>query len=238
MTDSHPLVSIILPVFNRRHLIERAILSVREQHFTDWELLIIDDGSTDGLERLVLPMVMEFSRIRYLKHANRKLSATRNIGMFAAMGRYLSFLDSDDEYKTDHLQLRIDFMAAHPEVDFVHGGVELIGPEETHFVRDVFDPSKLIHITECCVGATFFGKKAAFMKSGGFKPLSYSAESEFLERISKSFRVVKVDFPTYRYYTGLEDSICTSVRTGGQIEPRDSFAGDSDRESNISRKST
>jgi glycosyltransferase involved in cell wall biosynthesis len=216
MIDSHPLVSVVLPVFNRKHLIERAITSIKTQSFSDWELLIVDDGSSDGLEDLVIPMVMNSPRIRYLKHANRKLAATRNVGIHAAMGRYISFLDSDDEYRSDHLQLRYEYMTAHPEVDFIHGGVVLIGPEETHFVRDAYDSSKLIHISECCVGATFFGKKKAFMSSGGFKLMPYSAESDFLERISGSFHVVKVDFPTYKYYTGLEDSICTAVKTGGR----------------------
>ena len=204
-----PAVSIILPVYNRKHLIMRAVRSVEAQTFADWELLIIDDGSTDGLEHLILPHVNEKPRWRYMKHSNRGLAASRNIGIHAALGGFVTFLDSDDEYKPDHLQKRVDFFRRHPRVDFIHGGIELVGPPETHWVQDAFDPAKLIHISECCVGATFFGKKAAFLKSGGFKLLSYSAESEFLQRIAKKFIVRKVDFPTYRYYTGLEDSICT-----------------------------
>jgi len=198
-----------MPVFNRRHLVQRAIRSVEAQTIDDWELLIIDDGSWDGLELDILPKVAARPNIRYMKHANRRLSATRNIGIHAALGRFITFLDSDDEYLPDHLGRRLDYFTEHPEIDIIHGGVELVGPEESFYVQDVFQPDKKIHILQCCIGATFFGKKEAFVASGGFQQLPYSAESEFLPRIEKIFRVDKVDFPTYRYYTGLEDSICT-----------------------------
>lgn len=204
-----PLVSIVLPVYNRKHIIERAIRSVENQTVENWELLLIDDGSSDGLESIVLPIVEKRPRYRFLKHSHRGLSATRNIGIQAALGHYVTFLDSDDEYKPDHLELRVDFMKNHPDIDIIHGGIELVGPEHTHYVQDARDPSRTIHLSECCAGATFFGKKQAFQKSGGFKFLPYSAESEFLPRISAMFNVTKVDFPTYRYYTGLPDSICS-----------------------------
>ena len=109
----------------------------------------------------------------------------------------------------NHLAARMDYLTKHPEVKIIHGGVELIGPAESHYVEDVFNPGQLIHLSECCIGSTFFGEKDVFLSSGGFKALPYSAESEFLPRVSKRFKVAKVDFPTYRYYTGLEDSVCT-----------------------------
>jgi glycosyltransferase involved in cell wall biosynthesis len=210
--ESAPLVSIILPVYNRMHLIGRAIDSVQDQTVTDWELIVVDDGSTDGLERMVLPMVMQDRRMRYMKHANRKLAASRNIGIHAALGTYLTFVDADDAYKPDHLKLRLGFMRANPGIDIIHGGVDLVGPAESHYVQDARDPSKKIHISECCVGATLFGLREAFLASGGFKLLPYSAESEFLERISTQLKVAKVDFPTYVYHTGLPDSICEERR--------------------------
>ncbi|NIA30000.1 MAG: glycosyltransferase [Actinobacteria bacterium] len=204
-----PKISIILPVYNRRHLILRAIKSVEAQSFQDWELLIVDDGSTDGLEELLLPQIHEKPKWRYMKHARKRLAASRNIGIHAAMGQFITFIDSDDEYRPNHLELRIRYFADHPDVDIIHGGVELVEPEKTHYVRDAFDPKKKIHISECCVGATFFGKRLAFLQSGGFKNLAYSAESEFLPRISKQVTVRKVKFKTYIYHTGLADSICT-----------------------------
>ncbi|MDZ7371823.1 MAG: glycosyltransferase family 2 protein [candidate division KSB1 bacterium] len=207
-----PLVSVLLPVYNRRHLILRAIDSVWSQTLQDFELLVIDDGSTDGLEEVLLPLVLQRRNLRYLKHANRGLAASRNIGIAAALGKYVTFLDSDDEYLPPHLELRSRFLQEHPEVDFLHGGVELVGPEDSHWVVDAYQPDRRIHLSQCVIGATLFGKKEAFQRAGNFKLLPYSAESEFVARVEQNFRVVKVDFATYRYYTGLPDSICESKK--------------------------
>ncbi len=103
MVMERPNITLILPLYNRRHLIQRAIDSVFAQSVTDWELLIVDDGSSDDLESLVLPLVMQHATLRYMKHANRKLSASRNIGIRAAPGNYITFIDLDDVYKPDHL---------------------------------------------------------------------------------------------------------------------------------------
>jgi glycosyltransferase involved in cell wall biosynthesis len=216
MDINAPLVSVILPVFNRRHLIGRAIASVQNQTIDDWELLIIDDGSIDGLENDILPLIAQKSNFRYMKHANRRLSASRNIGIHASLGHFITFLDSDDEYTARHLELRVRYLKENPDVDIIHGGVELIGDEDSFYVQDAFNPAKKIHISDCCVGATFFGKKKTFVESGGFKQTEYSAESEFLPRLSNLATVQKVDFPTYRYYTGLEDSICTQRKMSSE----------------------
>ncbi len=209
-----PRVTVVLAVYNRKHLIEPAIQSVQEQTVSSWELLVVDDGSTDGLEDLVIPMVLQSGSIRYMKHQNRKLAATRNMGIQAALGFYVTFLDSDDAYAPDHLERRLEVMQAHPEIDFLHGGVQLVGPAHTQFVQDAYDPTQMIHISECVVGATLFGKKKAFVESGGFKQVLYSSESEFVPRVARTHVVKRVDFPTYRYYTGIEDSICSRIKGG------------------------
>ncbi len=203
-----PAVSIILPVFNRRHLVMRAINSVERQTFADWELLIIDDGSSDGLETLIIPQLDAHPQWRYLRHAHRKLAASRNIGLHTALADVVTFLDADDEYLPAHLELRMRYLRQH-DVDLIHGGVVLQGPEESHWVEDAWHPGQLIHLSECTIGATLFGYKRVFLESGGFKLLPYSAESELIERLQKTHHIERIDFPTYVYHTGLPDSICT-----------------------------
>jgi glycosyltransferase involved in cell wall biosynthesis len=203
-----PQISVILPVYNRRNIIERALKSIDLQKFADYELLIIDDGSTDGLEELIFPEIQKRQNWRYLKHKNRKVAWTRNIGIHAALGKYVTFLDSDDEYLPDHLQLRFEFMEIHPEIDLIHGGFKLVGSEKSFWVVDVRDQSKLIHIKDCCVGATLFAKKSLFLSEGGFPIVSYSPEFHFLHKVEKKYRVEKVDFPTYLYHTSGSDRIC------------------------------
>lgn len=212
-----PQVTVILAAFDRRHLIQRAIDSVCGQSFSDWELLVVDDGGTDELLEFIMPYMQADRRIRYLRHQHRGLAFSRNVGIHAALGKYVTFLDSDDEYLPEHLRLRFEFIENNPNIDIIHGGVELFGPPETHFVRDALNPDAKIHISDCVVGSTLFGKKSVFVKSGGFRDLPYSAESEFVPRVSKEYTVQKVDFATYRYYTGLDDSVCAKVKRGEAI---------------------
>ncbi len=206
-------VSVILPVFNRRHLVQRAIRSLVDQTFQDWEVWIIDDGSTDDVHKELIPFVMHEPRARYIKQANQKLAASRNTGILCAQARYVTFLDSDDEYLPTHLQTRVNYMKDNPSVDVIHGGIKLEGPEESHWVPDARDETKMIHLSECTIGATIFAKKQVLLASGGFKSLAYSAESELIPRLEAGFHLHKVDFPTYVYYTGLKDSICTLRQT-------------------------
>lgn len=96
---SQPLVSIIIPTYNRGHLIERAILSVRNQRYTNWQLIVIDDGSTDDTrQRLVA-----FDDIIYSYQPNKGQAAARNAGLPFCQGEYIASLDSDDEWHPNFL---------------------------------------------------------------------------------------------------------------------------------------
>lgn len=203
-----PIVSIILPTFNRRNLLPRSIDSVIRQSFKDWELIIVDDGSTDNTFELVDSYIKKHENIRYMKHSNRRPPLSQNTGLLAAAGKYISFLGSDDEYKKTYLEERISFMKANPEIDMIHGGVEIIG---NPYVKDKNDLSKQIHLSECVIGGTFFGKRQMFLELDGFNNLKYSDDSEFFERAEQKFKIAKVNFPTYIYYRDTPDSICSTI---------------------------
>ncbi len=203
-----PLVSVVMPTFNRATYLQRSINSVLKQSFTDWELLIVDDGSSDGTFNVVNEYISRFENIRYLKHSNRKPALSTNVGVLASCGEYLAFLGSDDEYKSDHLKLCVEFMEKNPAVDFIHGGVEIVG---SPYVKDKNDLTKKIHLSQCAIGGTFFGKRKIFLELGGFRDLYYSDDSDFFERVQKEFQIAQVDFPTYIYYRDTPDSICTTI---------------------------
>lgn len=203
-----PIVSVIMTAFNRAHLIERAICSLIGQSFKEWELIIVDDGSTDNTFSVIDKFIAVHENIRCIKHSNRKIPLALNAGIHASVGKYITFLDSDDEYKPEHLQLRIDFMKENPAVDLIHGGVEVIGYP---FVKDKNDLTKEIHISECAVGGTFFAKRNLFFELGGFHDLKYSHDSDFLERASEKFKIEKVEWQTYIYYRDTPDSVCSNV---------------------------
>lgn len=202
-----PVVSIVLPTFNRENYLKRSIDSVLNQTYKLWELLVIDDGSNDNTFEIVKNYSQELVNIRYLFHSNRGLPISLNTGIQASNGKYVTFLGSDDKYLPEHLELRVNYMIEN-KVDFINGGVEIIG---NPFVKDKNDFSKMIHLKDCVIGGTFFGKREIFLKLNGFKNLKYSEDSEFFERLIKKYEVKKVDFPTYRYYRDTPDSICNQI---------------------------
>lgn len=203
-----PVVSIILPTFNREKLLPRAVDSVLKQSFKDWELLIIDDGSSNRTYELANLYLNDYENIRYLKHSNRHPPLSQNAGLLASAGEFVSFLGSDDEYKPGYLEERVNFMREKPDLDMVHGGVEIIGHP---FVKDKNDLTKEIHLSECVIGGTFFGKRNFFIELYGFTDLKYSDDSDFFERAVTKYNIEKVNFPTYVYYRDTPDSICSTI---------------------------
>ena len=98
-----PFFSIILPTYNRAHILPKAIDSLLRQQYENWELVIVDDGSSDNTKELVAAYIDE--RIRYIYQDNAERSAARNNGIVHSKGRYICFLDSDDYYENNHLQI-------------------------------------------------------------------------------------------------------------------------------------
>lgn len=102
MSERPPLFSIVLPTFNRADLLPRAVMSVLGQTFVDWELLIIDDGSSDATETVAGSFHDE--RIKYHRQSHGERSSARNTGVQLATGRYVCFLDDDDYFLPFHLR--------------------------------------------------------------------------------------------------------------------------------------
>ncbi|TWT33779.1 Chondroitin synthase [Posidoniimonas corsicana] len=124
---STPLVSVYIPTFNRAHLIEASINSVLEQTFTDWELIIVDDGSSDNTRAVVEGLTSHVAgRVTYSRHENRGLFYCRNRGAELARGKYVAPLDSDDAWRPYHLQACVDALESNPEVDWVYGSLRRV----------------------------------------------------------------------------------------------------------------
>lgn len=206
--DYSPSVSIVVATYNRENYLHRALDSVLRQTLHNWECIIVDDGSKDNTFEIVNEYLQKGHRFRYMKHQNKKPPLTFNTGIQASIGRYVTFLGSDDEYKPEHLQLRHDFMINNSKVDLIQGGVEVIGHP---YVKDKDDLSKEIHISECKVGGTFFGKREVFFELEGFRNLKYADDADFWERAEKKFNLAEVDFPTYVYHRDTPDSICNNI---------------------------
>ncbi len=118
MNPPHPSISVVIPAYNAREVIGRAVESVLAQTRRPDEVIVVDDGSTDGTREAV----QRFGdRIRYLFQANAGASAARNTGIEHARGEWIAFLDGDDEWLEDHLRLSMELTARHPDLRWVTG---------------------------------------------------------------------------------------------------------------------
>jgi glycosyltransferase involved in cell wall biosynthesis len=200
-TSPKPLVSVVLCTYNRSDLIGRAIESVLRQSFTGWELIVLNDGSTDGTEGVVQNYMKRDGRIRYIPQKNSGLARSRNNGMNKANGTYFSFIDDDDEFLPDHIEKRVRFMQENPGIDILWGGLIPRGPEAKHYVMDMERPGEKIHVSDCFVSGTLFGKVSVFRELGGFREIEYAEDYDFMKRAQERYMVRKSEFPTYVYYT-------------------------------------
>lgn len=200
---SSPEVSVILATYNRENYLNNCIDSVINQTFDNWELIVVDDGSQDNTFTVVNDYLQKFNNIRYLKHQNRKAAYSRNAGIQASFGNYITFIDSDDTYKINHLKSRWEYMQANLEIDLIEGGYEI---EEEFFVADCFKPGEKISIRECVVGGTFFGKRKVFWELKGFNNVDYGEDAELWSRAEKNFQTQKIKEPETYIYTRTETS--------------------------------
>ncbi len=110
MTDG--LVSIITPCYNGARFVAETIESVLKQTYSDWEMIVVDDGSTDGSDAIVSEYVRRDSRIRLIRQANAGTACARNAGLRCAGGRYIALLDADDLWEPTFLEHQLAFMRA------------------------------------------------------------------------------------------------------------------------------
>ncbi len=126
--SNNPLVSVIVPFLNTEKFIQEAIESVLAQTYSDWELLLVDDGSSDKSTEIAKQYAQHYpDKIHYLEHEghqNRGASASRNLGIRNAKGSYIAFLDGDDVWLASNLEHLVGTIKLHPEAAMVYGATQ------------------------------------------------------------------------------------------------------------------
>ncbi|MFY7887745.1 MAG: glycosyltransferase family 2 protein [Spirosomataceae bacterium] len=200
-------ISVLMAVYNTDFfLIKRAIDSVLNQTFQNFELIVIDDGSNNATESQLLHYAQEHEdRIVYIRHKNCGQSKSINRGLLNSSGDFITILDADDEYQPNHLMACLEEMSI---TDLIASTPQtVVDSEEDYFVPDKYDPSQLIHVDDCILFATLFGKREVFV-AFPFQD-AYAADAHFYETASLTYRVKKVDLRTYIYYRNIPTSICS-----------------------------
>lgn len=204
-----PFFSVIITTYNRAALLKRALDSLITQTETDWEAIIINDGSTDNTAFTVRPYLETGSKIKYFEQKNSGYSSSKNAGIFLAKGKFITFLDSDDEYMPTHLQTRKEILVNHPEVQFLHGGVKVTGSQ---YVPDRFDFNRMVLLSDCVIGGTFFIKRDIAISFNGFKGMPLGSDGDFFERICNAgVNIMKTQIPSYIYHRETPDSITNNL---------------------------
>jgi len=201
-----PFFSVIITSYNRAHLLKRALDSLLCQTEPDWEAIIIDDGSTDNTAFEICPYRNQ--KIQYFWQQSKGASESKNAGINLANGKFITFLDSDDEYHPTHLQTRKEILSKE-KIDFLHGGVTVIGNK---WVPDRLNYHQMISLSECTIGGTFFIRKSIAIKLKGFRDLPLGSDADLLERAKQKKVVIeKTDLPTYIYHRENSNSITNKL---------------------------
>lgn len=205
IVENSPFFSVIIPTFNRKATISRAINSLLAQTETDWEAIIVDDGSTDDTYYELRPLLDQFENIKYLKQKNRGAAGSKNTGIQHAKGVFFTFLDSDDEYERTHLASRKKIIIENPGLQFLSGGLKIIG---SPFVPDRFDATKQVHIDKCEIGGTFFIEKQLLYSLKKFNDILLGEDSDLFDRVAATgVSMIKTNLPTYIYHRETEGSV-------------------------------
>ena len=174
VTNPAPKISVIVPAYNTAGLIAGCLSSVLSQTCQDFEILIVNDGSSDTpeLEGALEPYA---ARIRYIKQENKRAAGARNSAIGIARGEFVAFLDSDDRWLPEHLSAQMDLVAKDPSLDMVYANAMLIGnPErQREFMQEcpsngVANFESLI-MEQCQIPvSTVVVRKSALVKAGLF----------------------------------------------------------------------
>lgn len=199
MMPRSPYFSIITPTYNRASFLEEMAASVGAQTFQDYEHIIVDDGSTDGTEVLIKQLMQTYPKIVYIKQENKGRSTARNVGIEAAKGEFVCFLDSDDVWDNRYLA---ELVTRTPESDFlatrmvwINGGT---GEETPRSIEEFTheDPKQII---EQQIGMNVCVKRTLFNNQLFNISLSINEDFELWMRIISSTNVNVVAVPESLY---------------------------------------
>ena len=206
----HPSISVILPTFNRAWTVAGAVASVLDQTWTDFELVVVDDGSTDGTDAALAPHA---GQIRLIRRSNGGVSAARNAGIDAARGRLIAFLDSDDRWMPKKLAVQKAFFDAHPDAQicqteeiWIRNGVR-VNPGKRHRKPsgDIFIPSLAL----CLVSpSAVMVRRELFDHVGRFdETLPACEDYDLWLRVACRYPVHRIDTPLIVKHGGHADQL-------------------------------
>lgn len=216
---SSPAISVVIPAFNAFGFLAETIASVQTQTCTNWEALIIDDGSTDGTAAMVQELQAKDSRLQLLSVPNRGVSAARNLGVAETHSPLIAFLDADDLWQPEKLRLHVERHARQSELGVSFAQVEFLSPEgfPTGLVashpRHALGPVDFLCENPTTTTSNWVLRREVFETVGGFvEDMGFSEDLEWLLRVAcyGTWQIVPIDHVLTYYRTstgGLSSSL-------------------------------
>lgn len=234
MASSNPLVSVIVPCYNYAEYVGDALASVLAQDYANFELIVVDDGSTDGsAERITAALDgwqrnSQVSRVEFLRQTNQGVSAALNAGLALARGEYVVTFDADDVMAPGRLTLQVGYLQAHPEVGCV-GGVamridqqgELLPKKEKKRAIQRFDFTQALALSLVVGGNLAVYRRDAMLAVGGYDPSIRVQDFQMTLKIAKAgyFIAILPDVVTFyrKHGVGLSSNYLDEYRYGLQV---------------------
>jgi len=205
VTDNLPLVSIILPTYNCASFLPHSIGTILSQTYNSYEIIVIDDGSTDNTKEVLYPFMQRIKYIR-LEH-NKGLPTARNTGIQSAQGKYIAFIDADDLWIPEKLRTDIEYFETHPEVSMVYSkhinidekGNDLNGNTKNKLPSgNIF--TQLFSEQNFIITSSVVVRKEIFETTGLFDGQLFNCQDwDLWLRIAFHFQVAGIDKPLVKY---------------------------------------
>ena len=188
--NDFPEVSVIMPAYQASDTIISSIKSVQCQTLKNWELIIVDDGSTDGTAKIAEVSASCDPRIRLVRQANKGPSAARNMGVKIARANTLAFLDADDQWAKKRLEGTLETFASMPDVGVLFSRTRFVDSKTgkqgtlTPFIRSLA-PSDLLAENAVCSTSNIVCRREVFEQTGGFaEGLDFAEDQDWLLRVA------------------------------------------------------
>lgn len=201
-----PLVSVIIPAYNSKRFISETLNSVVNQTYKNLEVIVVDDGSTDGVDEVIQKFSQADRRVQYVRQANLGVSAARNHGFRHSTGNFIAFLDADDVWLPDNLRIKMAYFQK-SNVGLLHSDAILID-ETSQVLRGVLQGNHgdVLDAMLACEGTQIPGPSSTLIKRevlsavGLFdETMSTSADKDLFVRIAARFTIGRVSMVTWKY---------------------------------------
>ena len=202
--EKNPKVSVIIPTYNSAQFIAEALESVFVQTYKDYEVIVVDDGSTDNTKEVLKPYM---SKIRYIYKENGGAASARNVGIKNARGEYIAFLDSDDLWLPEKLEKQMGYFEEHPQVDMVFANCVRFSEEVSNTrndIRQLVSDDMFVNIWwyNIIPTSTVIVKRECFKKVGFFdesRELETTEDKEMWLRIAREYKIGHLDEVLTKY---------------------------------------